>query len=143
MALRFGEGAVFLTPVLLVGPLRLRVQAWPSGIILALLCGAPFVPLVGLGLQATSATMTSTVTPALMPVFRRVSVRNWASPVSRQARSPQLSSRGWSRMPSRSSAAARRSKMIALNREDPAALDRRFVDMKPALAEAVRDDSAL
>jgi EamA-like transporter family protein len=140
MALRFGEGAVFLTPVLLVGPLRLRVQAWPSGIILALLWGAPFVLLVRLGLQATSATMTSTVTPALMPVFRRVSVRNWASPVSRQARSPQLS--GWSRMPSRSSAAARRSKMIALNREDPAALDRRFVDMKPALAEAVRDDSA-
>jgi uncharacterized oxidoreductase len=33
--------------------------------------------------------------------------------------------------------------MIALNREDPAALDRRFVDMKPALAQAVRDDSAL
>src|ERR1700741_2700730 len=69
MALRFGEGALFLTPVLLVGPLRLRVQAWPSGIILALLWGAPFILLVGLGLQATSATMTSTVTPALMPVF--------------------------------------------------------------------------
>jgi drug/metabolite transporter (DMT)-like permease len=68
-ALRFGEGALFLTPVLLVGPLRLRVQAWPSGIILALLWGAPFILLVGLGLQATSATMTSTVTPALMPVF--------------------------------------------------------------------------
>src|SRR5260370_9017954 len=69
MALRFGEGALFLTPVLLVGPLRLRVQAWPSGIILALLWGAPFILLVGLGLQATSATMTSTVTPAPMPVF--------------------------------------------------------------------------
>src|SRR6266852_6292270 len=69
MALRFGEGALFLTPVLIVGPLRLRVQAWPSGIILALLWGAPFILLVGLGLQATSATMTSTVTPALMPVF--------------------------------------------------------------------------
>ena len=69
MALRFGEGALFLTPVLLVGPLRLRVQAWPSGIILALLWGAPFILLVGLGLQATSVTMTSTVTPALMPVF--------------------------------------------------------------------------
>jgi drug/metabolite transporter (DMT)-like permease len=69
MALRFGEGALFLTPVLLVGRLRLRVQAWPSGIILALLWGAPCILLVGLGLQATSATMTSTVTPALMPVF--------------------------------------------------------------------------
>jgi hypothetical protein len=31
-----------------------------------------------------------------------------------------------------------RAKMIALNREDPAALDKRFVDLKPALAEAVR-----
>ena len=36
-----------------------------------------------------------------------------------------------------------RAKMIALNREDPAALDKRFVDLKPALAEAVRDHSAL
>src|ERR1700743_3617838 len=53
MALRFGEGALFLTPVLLVGPLRLRVPAWPSGIILALLWGAPFILLVGLGLQVT------------------------------------------------------------------------------------------
>ena len=69
MALRLGEGALFLTPVLLVGPLRLRVQAWPGGIILALLWGAPFILLVAFGLQATSATMTSTVTPALMPVF--------------------------------------------------------------------------
>jgi short-subunit dehydrogenase len=36
-----------------------------------------------------------------------------------------------------------RAKMIALNREDPAALDKRFADLKPALAEAVRDHSAL
>ena len=36
-----------------------------------------------------------------------------------------------------------RSKMIALNREDPAALDKRFLDLKPALAKAVRDHSAL
>jgi uncharacterized oxidoreductase len=36
-----------------------------------------------------------------------------------------------------------RAKMIALNREDPAALDKRFVDVKSALAEAVRDHSAL
>jgi hypothetical protein len=32
---------------------------------------------------------------------------------------------------------------IAENREDPAALDKRFLDLKPALAEAVRDHSAL
>jgi uncharacterized oxidoreductase len=36
-----------------------------------------------------------------------------------------------------------RAKMIALNREDPAALDKGFQDLKPALAEAVRDHSAL
>jgi uncharacterized oxidoreductase len=36
-----------------------------------------------------------------------------------------------------------RAKMIDLNREDPAALDQRFLDLKPALAEAVRDHSAL
>lgn len=36
-----------------------------------------------------------------------------------------------------------RAKMIALNREDPATLDKRFADLKPALAEAVRDHSAL
>ena len=34
-----------------------------------------------------------------------------------------------------------RAKMIALNREDPAALDKRFLDIKPALAEAAREHS--
>jgi drug/metabolite transporter (DMT)-like permease len=69
VALRFGEGAVLLTPALLFGPLRLRFQAWSQGIVLAVFWGAPFILLVGLGLQATSATLTSSVTPALMPVF--------------------------------------------------------------------------
>jgi short-subunit dehydrogenase len=36
-----------------------------------------------------------------------------------------------------------RDKMIALNRDDPAAIDQRFLDLKPALAEAVKDHSAL
>jgi short-subunit dehydrogenase len=36
-----------------------------------------------------------------------------------------------------------RAQMIALNRNDPAALDRRFAGMKAALEEAVRDHSAL
>jgi uncharacterized oxidoreductase len=36
-----------------------------------------------------------------------------------------------------------REKMIALNRTDPAALDQRFAELKPALAEAVRDHCAL
>jgi drug/metabolite transporter (DMT)-like permease len=69
IALRFGEGAVLLAPALLIGSLRLRFRAWSQGIVLAVLWGAPFILLVGLGLQATSATLTSSVTPALMPVF--------------------------------------------------------------------------
>jgi short-subunit dehydrogenase len=36
-----------------------------------------------------------------------------------------------------------RAKMIAQNRSDPAALDQRFLELKPALAEAVKDHSAL
>jgi short-subunit dehydrogenase len=36
-----------------------------------------------------------------------------------------------------------RDKMIALNRQDPAALDQRFFAIKPALGEAVKDHSAL
>lgn len=36
-----------------------------------------------------------------------------------------------------------RAKMIALNRDDPAAVDKRFLDLKPALLEAVRDHKAL
>ena len=36
-----------------------------------------------------------------------------------------------------------RAQMIALNRSDPIALDQRFADLKPALAVAVRDHSAL
>lgn len=36
-----------------------------------------------------------------------------------------------------------RAKMIALNRDDPAALDQRFADRKLALSNAVRDHSAL
>lgn len=36
-----------------------------------------------------------------------------------------------------------RARMIALNREDPAALDERFLGLKPALEHAVRDHAAL
>jgi drug/metabolite transporter (DMT)-like permease len=69
LALRFGEGALFLTPALLVGPSRLPPRAWIQGLLLAGLWGAPFILLVALGLQLTTATLTSTVTPTLMPVF--------------------------------------------------------------------------
>jgi uncharacterized oxidoreductase len=36
-----------------------------------------------------------------------------------------------------------RTQMIALNRDDPAAIDERFLSLKPALEEAVKDHSAL
>ena len=48
IALRFGEGAVLLTPALFVGSLRLRFQAWSQGIVLAVLWGAPFILLIAI-----------------------------------------------------------------------------------------------
>jgi drug/metabolite transporter (DMT)-like permease len=69
IALRFGEGAALLTPALLIGPSRLRLDAWPRGIVLAALWGAPFIVLVAIGLRLTSVTLASSVAPALMPVF--------------------------------------------------------------------------
>ncbi len=36
-----------------------------------------------------------------------------------------------------------RAQMIALNRDDPAAIDERFLGLKPALEDAVKDHSAL
>ena len=36
-----------------------------------------------------------------------------------------------------------RAQMIALNRENPSAVDDRFLGLKPALEEAVKDHSAL
>jgi drug/metabolite transporter (DMT)-like permease len=69
IALRFGEGAVLLTPSLVVGKFRLPLRAWIRGIPLAILWGAPFIFLVGTGLRLTSATLASSIAPALMPVF--------------------------------------------------------------------------
>jgi uncharacterized oxidoreductase len=36
-----------------------------------------------------------------------------------------------------------RTRMIALNRDNPAAIDERFLGLKPALEDAVKDHSAL
>jgi drug/metabolite transporter (DMT)-like permease len=69
IALRFGEGAILLTPTLLVGKSRLPLRAWIRGIPLGFLWGAPFIFLVGSGLRLTSATLASSIAPALMPVF--------------------------------------------------------------------------
>lgn len=69
IALRFGGGALLLLPVLLSRKRRLPSGAWLEGFVFALLWGAPFVFLVALGLQLTSAGQASSITPALMPVF--------------------------------------------------------------------------
>jgi drug/metabolite transporter (DMT)-like permease len=69
IALRFGEGAILLTPSLVGGKFRLPLRSWIRGIPLAILWGAPFIFLVGTGLRLTSATLASSIAPALMPVF--------------------------------------------------------------------------
>jgi drug/metabolite transporter (DMT)-like permease len=74
IALRFGEGALLLTPALLFGGSRLPLRAWLTGIPLAVLWGAPFVFFVGTGLRLTSAMLASSIAPALMPIFAGVFV---------------------------------------------------------------------
>ena len=74
VALRFGEGAVLLTPTLLLGRSKMPLRAWLQGIPLAVLWGAPFILLVGTGLRLTSATVASSIAPALMPIFAGVFV---------------------------------------------------------------------
>jgi drug/metabolite transporter (DMT)-like permease len=67
--LRFGIGAIVLAPTLLRRDRRLPAGAWRDGLIFALLWGAPFVLLVALGLQLTSAAEAASITPSVMPVF--------------------------------------------------------------------------
>jgi drug/metabolite transporter (DMT)-like permease len=69
MALRFGVGGVLLLPFLIGRKAALPRGAWREGLMFAVLWGAPFVFLVGLGLQLTSAAEASAISPALMPVF--------------------------------------------------------------------------
>ena len=76
IALRFGDGALLLTPTLLFGGSRLPLRAWLPGIPLAVLWGAPFIFLVGTGLRLTSAVLASSIAPALMPIF--VGMFAWA-----------------------------------------------------------------
>jgi drug/metabolite transporter (DMT)-like permease len=69
IALRFGGGAILLSPALLGRRRRLPARLWLEGLLYAILWGAPFVLFVTLGLLLTSAAQASTITPALMPVF--------------------------------------------------------------------------
>ncbi|WP_246149193.1 DMT family transporter [Skermanella pratensis] len=68
-ALRFGFGALILLPVLFGLTGRLPKGAWIEGLLFSALWGAPFVLLVAVGLQLTSAAQASSVTPTMMPVF--------------------------------------------------------------------------
>ncbi len=68
-ALRFGIGAVLLSPsILRVGARPTRAQ-WREGFVFALLWGLPFVALVALGLRLTSAAHAAAIAPTSMPVF--------------------------------------------------------------------------
>ncbi|WP_237182830.1 DMT family transporter [Roseomonas marmotae] len=67
--LRFGVGAVLLSPILFLPGSRPRARAWREGLLFSLLWGLPFVLLVALGLQLTSAAQAASITPTMMPVF--------------------------------------------------------------------------
>jgi drug/metabolite transporter (DMT)-like permease len=69
VALRFGVGSVLLLPVLCRPGSTLVKRDWMEGLLFSLLWGAPFVLLVALGVQLTSAAQAASVTPTLMPVF--------------------------------------------------------------------------
>jgi drug/metabolite transporter (DMT)-like permease len=71
-ALRFGIGGVLLAPAVVRREARLPVIAWGEGLLFALLWGAPFVLLVALGVQLTSAAQAASIAPALMPIFAGV-----------------------------------------------------------------------
>lgn len=67
-AIRFGVGAVLLAPAVLRRGSRLPMSAWGEGLLFALLWGAPFVLLVALGLQLTSAAQAASIAPTTMPL---------------------------------------------------------------------------
>lgn len=69
MALRFGVGALILAPTILRRGARLPATAWWEGLLFCLLWGLPFVLLVAVGLQLTSAAEAASIAPAAMPVF--------------------------------------------------------------------------
>ena len=68
-ALRFGIGAVLLSPTLLRRATRPSAAGWRQGLLFSVLWGAPFVILVAIGLRLTSAAQAASITPTLTPVF--------------------------------------------------------------------------
>lgn len=69
VALRIGGGALVLLPSLALQARRLPRRAWREGVVLSFCWGAPFVLLVALGIQLTSAAHAAALTPGTMPVF--------------------------------------------------------------------------
>lgn len=67
--LRFGVGAILLSPVLLSAGPGLPKGAWREGLLFMMLWGAPFVLLIAFGLQRTSAARAAAIAPTLMPVW--------------------------------------------------------------------------
>ncbi len=68
VVLRFGLGLLCLGPALLLSA-PLPRHAWRNGALFAVLWGAPFVLLLGYGIQHTSAAEAAAIAPTLMPVF--------------------------------------------------------------------------
>lgn len=83
-ALRFGIGALLLSPALLRRGRRLSAARWGEGLLYACLWGLPFVLLVAFGLQRTSAGQAAAIAPTLMPVFAGLFA--WAVLKERQGR---------------------------------------------------------
>ena len=69
VALRVGGGTLVLLPIFLPGARAIPRRAWGEAVILSICWGAPFVLLVGFGIQLTSATHAASVTPSIMPVI--------------------------------------------------------------------------
>jgi drug/metabolite transporter (DMT)-like permease len=70
--LRVGVGSLVLLPFFLGEFWRMPKRAWAEAIILSLCWGAPFVLLLALGIQLTSAAHAAALTPSTMPVFAGV-----------------------------------------------------------------------
>lgn len=68
-ALRLGIGSLLLLPVFLPGARTIPPQAWRAALALSAAWGAPFVLLLGRGVQLTSAAHAAGMTPSTMPVF--------------------------------------------------------------------------
>lgn len=68
-AMRLGVGSLLLLPIFVPGARRIPRHAWREAVILSATWGAPFILLLGRGIQLTSATHAAGLTPSSMPVF--------------------------------------------------------------------------